>query len=98
MLLNDDNLPLNQWQLARVVEAEPDVDGLVRKVKVAVADPNLTKSGRRVKPACFLERLIQKLVVLVPCESSQKTRDPHARSQVFLALLSLLIKHSVSNH
>ena len=45
VLLKDDNLLHNQWQLARVVEAEPDADGLVQKVKVAVADRNLTKSG-----------------------------------------------------
>ena len=70
VLLKDDNLPRNQWQLARVVEAEPDSDGLVRTVKITVADRSLDQSGRRVKPASMLEWPIQKLVLLVACESS----------------------------
>ena len=70
VLLKDDNLPRNQWQLARVVDAEPDSDGLVRKVKIMVADRSLDKSGQRVKPASMLERPIQKLVLLVAHESS----------------------------
>jgi len=69
-LLKDDNLPRNEWQLARVVEAEPDSDGLVQKVKITVADRSLDQSGQRVKPPCVLERPIQKLVLLVACESS----------------------------
>jgi len=70
VLLKDDNLPRNQWHLARVVEAEPDSDGLVRKVKITVADRSLNQLGQRVKPASMLERPIQKLVLLVACESS----------------------------
>ena len=70
VLLKEVDLPRNQWQLARVVEAEPDSDGLVRKVKVAVAGRNLDKLGRRVKPTSILERPIQKLVLLVACESN----------------------------
>ena len=70
VLLKDDNLPRNQWQLARVVETEPDSDGLVRKVKIMVADRSSDQSGQRVKPASMLERPIQKLVLLAACESS----------------------------
>jgi len=76
VLLKEVDLPRNRWQLARVVEAEPDSDGLVRKVKVAVASRNLDKLGRRVKPTSILERPIQKLVLLVACESNYRTRDP----------------------
>jgi len=32
-------------ELARVVKSEQDADGFVRKVRVTVADRNLTKSG-----------------------------------------------------
>jgi len=63
VLLEDNSLLCNHWQLARVVEAEPDSDGLVRKVKITVAD-------RGLKTASMLEQPIQKLVLLVACESS----------------------------
>lgn len=63
--LKDNSLLRNHWQLARVVEAEPDSDGLARKVKITVIDCGL-------KPASMLERPIHKLVfkLLVACESS----------------------------
>ena len=40
--LKDDDLPRNYWDLSCLVEASADSDGLVRKVKVTLADPNLT--------------------------------------------------------
>jgi len=53
VLLKDDNLLRNQWQLARVVEAEPDSDDLVRKVKITLGDRSLDQSGQRVKPPLY---------------------------------------------
>lgn len=61
---DDENLPRNLWQLARVTEAHQSADGHVRTVKLAVADRTLDKRGRRVKPCRYLERPVQKLVLL----------------------------------
>lgn len=61
---DDEDLPRNQWQLARVTEAHQGADGHVRTVKLAVADRTLDSKGRRVKPCKFLERPVQKLVLL----------------------------------
>ena len=66
VIVKDVNLPRNQWQLARVEQAYPSDDGLVRKVKLTIADPALDKDGRRTKSPVSLERPVQKLVLLVP--------------------------------
>ena len=52
MLVKDIDLPRNQWPLGRIVRANPDDDGLVRRVKVK------TQSS-------VLERSVHKLVLLV---------------------------------
>ena len=66
VLVKDENLPRNQWQLARVVRTYPSDDGLVRKVKILLADSSIDDSGRRSKSPVMLERHVQKLVLLVP--------------------------------
>ena len=83
MLLKDDNLPRNQWQLSCVVEAEVDSDGLVLTVTIGVADRILNQLGQRVKPASMLGRSIQKLVLPVACETSWRTRDPDRGTNCF---------------
>ena len=70
VLVKDENLPRNQWQLARVVPYPSD-DGLVRKVKIPLADSSIDDSGRRSKSPVMLERPIQKLVLLVPSFEDQ---------------------------
>ena len=67
VIIKDDNLPRNQWQLAPVVQTYPCDDGLVRKVKLVVADSSLDRPGSRVRPPLFLDRPIQKLVLLMRC-------------------------------
>ncbi|KAK3087993.1 hypothetical protein FSP39_013221 [Pinctada imbricata] len=52
VLVKDIDMPRNNWPMARVIEANPDDDGLVRRVKVKV------QTGT-------LERSIHKLVLLV---------------------------------
>ena len=52
MLVKDIDLPRNQWPLGRIVGANPDDDGLVRRLKVK------TESS-------VLERSVHKLVLLV---------------------------------
>ena len=54
VLLKDENLPRNQWPLARVAEVFPSQDGLVRRVKLFLPT---AKSN--------LERPIHKLIRLV---------------------------------
>ena len=66
VIVKDDNIPRNQWQLARVAEVHKDEDGLVRKVNLAIGDPFLSNEGKRVRQMSFLQRPIQKLVLLLP--------------------------------
>ena len=56
VIVKDDSLPRNRWLLARVVQMYLSDDGLVRKVKVLVADPFIDECGRRSKVSVFLER------------------------------------------
>jgi len=67
VIVKDDSLPRNRWPLARVVQTYPSDDGLVRKVKVLVADPSLDKDGRRSKASVLLDRPVHKLVLFTPC-------------------------------
>ena len=52
-------------------EAYGDPDGYVRKVKLAVGDASLDDKGRRVKHISYLERPVQKLVLLVPSDDGE---------------------------
>ena len=45
VMLVDEALPRCQWKLARVVEAYPGSDGLVRRVKLMLGDPQLLSRG-----------------------------------------------------
>ena len=63
--LKNDNKLRNYWQLGRVVDTYEDADGLVRKVKLALADTNLNAKGKRTDPLTVFERPIHKLVLLV---------------------------------
>ena len=67
VIVKDNSLPRNCWPLARVVQTYPSDDGLVRKVKVLVADSSLDKDGRRSKASVLLERPVHKLVLFIPC-------------------------------
>ncbi len=69
-ILKDDNLPRGHWKLGRIHEVYPDSDGLVHKVKILMADPNLDAAGKRVNQLSYLERPIQKVVLLL--ESSDE--------------------------
>ena len=68
VIVMDENLPRNRWKLARVQEAFPSDDGLVRKVKMAIATESLDDSGRPTKPIVYLERPVQKLILLLPSD------------------------------
>ena len=64
IIKGDDDVPRIKWQLARVAETYESADGYVRKVKVAVADCSIDNHGKRTKPVKFLDRPVQKLVLL----------------------------------
>ncbi len=65
VLIRDQDLPRNRWQLPRVVQVFPSKDGLVCRVRLALADQSLSNQGKRTKPVTYLERPIQKLVLLL---------------------------------
>lgn len=74
--VKNENEPRNCWKTARVEEAHPDEDGLVRKVHVKIADSNLDKKGRRLGPATSLYRPVHNLVLLLPCEQYEDRGIP----------------------
>ena len=66
-MVKDLNLSRNAWQLARVAVVYPSKDQ-IRKVQVALADRSLDKNGKRPGPLHYLERPVQKLVLLMAVE------------------------------
>nr|XP_033494102.1 uncharacterized protein LOC117264333 [Epinephelus lanceolatus] len=60
-----DDLPRNEWRLAKVVETVTDTDGLIRKVKIRLGDQKTGKEGQRSGKPSIVERPIQKLIVLL---------------------------------
>ncbi|XP_057700916.1 uncharacterized protein LOC130921262 [Corythoichthys intestinalis] len=64
VIIKEDLLPRNQWQLGRIVETTVDSDGLVRRVKVRVARNGKDKSLSNMNPS-VVERPVQKLVLLL---------------------------------
>lgn len=56
VLIKEENVPRNCWRTARVNEAYASDDGLVRKVRVTVSDPSLSKEGKRVRVTTVLDR------------------------------------------
>ncbi|XP_032418025.1 uncharacterized protein LOC116719582 [Xiphophorus hellerii] len=63
VIVKEDFLPRNRWQLGRVVETMVDSDGLVRKVKLRTGEQ---RSGKDfISKSSVIERPVQKLVVLL---------------------------------
>ena len=58
----------SRWPLARVTEVYPSEDGLVRKVKIRMADGLLNDKGVRQRRPTELCRPVQKLVLLLPVD------------------------------
>lgn len=78
VLMKDENTPRNQWKLARVEEVFPSDDGLVRKVKLAMATSRLDSQGRRLHEVQHLEWPVQKLVLLQAQEQKRAIKRPDA--------------------
>ena len=65
VLLKEEDLVRCHWRLAKVVGTMASEDNLVRKVRLLMSDPTLSKTGKRVKEPTYLERPIHKLVLLL---------------------------------
>ena len=63
VLLQDDDLPRNQWPLARVTKVFPSKDGRIRKVQLLP-----TREGRRK----ILERPIHKTIILLAQDAADQ--------------------------
>lgn len=63
-MIKDENEARCNWPLGRVDQANPDSNGLVRKVTVAIGDQSVNDNGKRNKPLTLLEWPIHKLVLL----------------------------------
>ena len=68
VIICEDSSPRNQWKLARVTEVYPSADERVRKVKLLVSDSTLDKQGKRTTKPVYLDRPVQKVVVLLEAE------------------------------
>ena len=68
VIVKDDQKPRCSWSLAKVVECYPSEDGLVRKVKLMMADKTLDKYGKRRQPATLLDRPVHKLILFLSTE------------------------------
>ena len=71
VMIKDENLPRSVWQLARVSAVYPSSDGQVRKVQVALADSCLDNKGKRIGTVRYLERPVQKLVLLMSASKDE---------------------------
>ncbi|XP_051939800.1 uncharacterized protein LOC127612976 [Hippocampus zosterae] len=65
VIIKEDDVPRNEWKLAKVIEANQDDDGLVRKVTVQIGERKLGRKGERLNKPSVVQRAVQKLVVLV---------------------------------
>ena len=65
VLIKEEDMIRNQWQLAKVVDTFPGKDDLVHKVRLLVADSMLTKDGKRVRKPKFVERPVHKLALIL---------------------------------
>jgi len=72
----NDNSPRNCWRIACVEETYPDDDGLVRKVRIKIADRNLDENSRPAGPLTSLCRPVQKLILLLPHEEREDQGIP----------------------
>lgn len=65
VIVKDDTLPRNCWQLARVSRTYPSEDGYIRSVQVDLGDADLPADGKRKEPVRRLDRPVNKLILLV---------------------------------
>jgi hypothetical protein len=71
VLLSDSNLPRSEWSTAVVEDVLQGSDGLTRTARVRLANRHIDRNGKAISPATILERPIQKLVLLLPCQDNR---------------------------
>ena len=78
VIVKDENMPRNQWLMGRITDTFPSEDGLVRKVKLIIADAKLNGAGKRTQALQTLERPVHKLVTLLAQEDQEEfpTKEP----------------------
>ena len=76
VIVKDDHSPRNASKTEIVEKTYPDKDGLVRKVRLRIADDTLDKNGRATAPASFLDRPVQQLVLLLKNEEYEDRGIP----------------------
>lgn len=81
VMVKDENVPRNAWRLARVEEVFPS-NGLVRKVKLAMATRSLDKQRRRANEMQYLERPIHKLVLIQEGDREIPDEEPQAKTSI----------------
>ena len=64
VLIVDDQLHRNQWLLGIVVNVDKDKNDLVRHAKIKVGNRNLNDNGIPQTPTTFLQRPVQKLILI----------------------------------
>ena len=74
VVIISDNIsePRSQWRLGRIENLYQSEDGLVRKIKLRMADTHLDLFGRRTKHFSFLERPIHNIVLLISEDEPQR--------------------------
>ena len=76
VLLKEENFARNQWPLGVVDDITKSNDGLVRKVRVRVADTQIDKKGIRTRRQSVLERPIHKCVRLIESPKRDHSKLP----------------------
>ena len=74
VMLKDGDVPRNRWQLVKLADIYPSADGTVRKMKLEMADSTIDAKGRRQSPPTFLDRPVQKVVLLQASEAKVDSR------------------------
>ena len=77
VMVKDKNAPRNAWQLGRVEERFSSHDGLVMKVKLAMATPTLDKQGWRTNEVHYLDLPVHKLVLFQEADREFPDEEPN---------------------
>ena len=76
VLLVEETSPRCEWPLGIISKANPDVDGLVRKVSVKVSNARAIQRGNKSKLVSEFQRPIQKIVLLIPVPDNLNPNAP----------------------
>ena len=75
VIIKDDNLHRSEWLLGRITEVFPSQDGLVRSVRIRIADKKLSAHGKPGEKPSYLERPVQKVVLLLEADREEESQE-----------------------